>query len=54
MLIELEFGMVVNDEHMISIDGDDGIGSNFSFVSFTEDSNQVTNFNREVCVFWNA
>ncbi len=54
MLIEFDFTMIVNDEHLISINKNDGIGSNVLFVSFAEDSNKVTKFNHEVCVFCNA
>ncbi len=39
MLVELDFAMVANDEHVSSINTDDGIGSNVAVVSFTEDSN---------------
>ena len=39
MLMKLDFAIVVNDEHVISINADDRIGSNLSFVCFAEDSN---------------
>ena len=36
-LIKIDFAMVVNDEHLSTINADDGIGSKVSFVSFAED-----------------
>ncbi len=39
VLIEIDFAMVVNDEHVSYMKTDDGIVSNVSFVSFAEDSN---------------
>ena len=39
VFIEIDFAMVVNDEHVSYRNTDDGIVSNVSFVSFAEDSN---------------
>ena len=39
VLIEFDFAIDVSDEHVSSINKDDGIGSNVSFVCSAENSN---------------
>ncbi len=39
LLIELDFAMVLKYEHVSSINSDDRVDSNISFVNFEEDSN---------------
>ncbi len=54
VLVEFDFATVVHGELLSSINANGGIGSNVSFVSSAKDSKLVTNFNRKVCVSWNA
>ncbi len=54
VLIKLDFARVANNGYVSSMNANDSIRSNASFVSFAEESNQVANFIHEVCISWIA